>query len=316
MAYLDIDNLYKNGDILMFKECYALEKIHGTSAHISFKRKRQMVVGNYDIVDGIPTPRIISEEDWQKTWPDDIEIDFFSGGEKHTNFVGLFDASKLEEVFRMMCVEDMVIYGEAYGGKCRGMSDTYGKSLKFIVFDVKIVGWWLDVPNAEDVAKNFGLEFVWYTKTSTELDALNILRDRESEQAIRNGCGSGKKAEGVVLRPLIELRKNNGERIIVKHKRDDFRETRTPRVVGEELRVLTEANKIADEWVTEMRLDHILGKMKDPSLDKMGEIIKAMVEDVVREGDKEIVDTKDVRKAIGRKAAEMAKRRFTWMHAK
>jgi len=36
MAYLDIDNLYKEQRILMFKECYAMEKIHGTSAHLSY----------------------------------------------------------------------------------------------------------------------------------------------------------------------------------------------------------------------------------------------------------------------------------------
>ena len=34
MAYMHIDNLYKAQEILAFKECYALEKIHGTSAHI------------------------------------------------------------------------------------------------------------------------------------------------------------------------------------------------------------------------------------------------------------------------------------------
>ena len=34
MAYQHIDNLYKNQDILKFKECYALEKIHGTSASV------------------------------------------------------------------------------------------------------------------------------------------------------------------------------------------------------------------------------------------------------------------------------------------
>jgi hypothetical protein len=30
MGYLHIDNLYKSQDILLFKRCYALEKIHGT----------------------------------------------------------------------------------------------------------------------------------------------------------------------------------------------------------------------------------------------------------------------------------------------
>lgn len=37
MGYLHIENLYKNQDIMMFKECYALEKIHGTGAHVKWK---------------------------------------------------------------------------------------------------------------------------------------------------------------------------------------------------------------------------------------------------------------------------------------
>ncbi len=34
MGYLHIDNLYKNQTIRLFRECYALEKVHGTSAHV------------------------------------------------------------------------------------------------------------------------------------------------------------------------------------------------------------------------------------------------------------------------------------------
>ena len=36
MGYMHIDNLYKNQDVLMFREAYALEKIHGTSAHVAY----------------------------------------------------------------------------------------------------------------------------------------------------------------------------------------------------------------------------------------------------------------------------------------
>ncbi len=36
MSYLHIDNLYRSQDILLFRECYALEKIHGTSAHVAY----------------------------------------------------------------------------------------------------------------------------------------------------------------------------------------------------------------------------------------------------------------------------------------
>ena len=35
MGYRHIDNLYKNQDILLFRECFALEKIHGTSANVA-----------------------------------------------------------------------------------------------------------------------------------------------------------------------------------------------------------------------------------------------------------------------------------------
>ena len=62
--------------ILLFKEAYSLEKIHGTSAHASFKRTRQVP---HCLVDGIPQPSVSAgtEEEWQKLYPDKIEINFF-----------------------------------------------------------------------------------------------------------------------------------------------------------------------------------------------------------------------------------------------
>ena len=202
MGYLHIDNLYKQQIILMFKECYALEKIHGTSAHVKWVAKSQ-------------------------------EVKFFSGGETHQRFVDLFNISELKQKFSEIFVtSDVTIYGEAYGGKQQGMSSTYGKDLKFIGFDVKVGDLWLDVPNAEDVCNKMNIEFVDYVKVSTDIDALNHERDKDSTQAIRNGCGVGKLREGVVLRPLIEMTLNNGSRIITKHKRDEFKETKTARVVS------------------------------------------------------------------------------------
>ncbi len=37
MGYRKIPNLYKDADILLFKDCFASEKVHGTSAHVSWK---------------------------------------------------------------------------------------------------------------------------------------------------------------------------------------------------------------------------------------------------------------------------------------
>lgn len=276
MGYLHISNAYKELWMLQtFKEFYAMEKIHGTSAHIKFK---------------------------------DGNITFFSGGAKHDQFVQLFDAVALRQKFEALGQTDVTIYGEAYGGNMQGMSATYGKSLKFIVFDVAINELWLTVPKAEKVALDLGLEFVAYKVIPATVEALNAERDADSVQAVRNGCGTGHMREGIVVRPLEEMTTNNEHRVIAKHKRDEFKETATKRELDPaKLEVLNKAQDIADEWVTPNRLQHVLDKLKPITLNGFGMpdtplVIKAMIEDVQREADKEVVWSKDVEKAVGTKA--------------
>jgi len=283
MGYLKIDNLYRNNTIMAFRECYALEKVHGTSAHIQ----------------------------WSKG-----KVTFFSGGETHERFVALFDETSLAEKFKEQGHPEEVvvrIHGEAYGGKQQGMSKTYGKDLHFIVFDVRIGDVWLDVPKAEEYCQLFGLEFVPYAKVPTTEEALNAERDRDSEVAIRRDMGRGHLREGVVLRPPFEVRLNNGSRIISKHKRDEFRETASPRPVldPEKQKVLDDAEAIANEWVVPMRLQHVLGKLETGgnSLDMrdVPNLIIAMVQDIYTEGKGEIVESRDVARAIGNKAVQLFK---------
>ncbi len=260
-----------------------MEKIHGTSSHISWKFEEK-------------------------------KIHFFSGGESHVNFVKLFEEQFLKDKFAEVFPDaDAIIFGEAYGGKQQGMSATYGKELKFVAFDVKVNKLWLTVPSAESVCQEFNIEFVDYVKVSTDLEAINAERDKDSVQAIRNGMGEGKMREGVVLRPLQEFTMNNGDRVICKHKRDEFKETKNPREVNpDELKVLEEANEIADEWVTEMRLVHVLQKLpQDIGLAQMKMVIDAMVEDVYREAKGEIVESKLVTKTIGTKTAQLFKKKVT-----
>jgi hypothetical protein len=279
MGYLHIDNLYKNQDILLFRECYALEKIHGTSAHVSFK---------------------------------DGALRFFSGGEKYENFVKLFDAAKLTEAFKALGHPEVIVFGEAYGGKQQGMAHRYGKQLKFVVFDVKIGNCWLDVPNAQQVAERLGLEFVHWKRVSTDLAVLDAERDAPSVQARRNGVEGDQPREGIVLRPIHEFYDKRGNRVIAKHKRVEERETKTPRKVDDpsKLKVLKDAQAIADEWVTPMRLEHVLDKLGEVDLCDMRKVIAAMIEDVVREGRGEIVDSKEARKAIGAATAKLFKKRI------
>jgi hypothetical protein len=199
------------------------------------------------------------------------------------------------------------------------MSDVYGKELKFVAFDVSFSNdpsktYFMDVPEAEKFVNHvFGLEFVWYTECDNNLDNLNKYRDQESKQAVRNLVGNDLETEGIVVRPLYESNDKFGERWIVKHKRAKFRETARVREVNpDKLEVIASANEFASEYVTDMRLAHVLDKLPQPhDITITGKVVTAMIEDVKREMiDGETEWTKDVEKAIGRKAAEIYKLRF------
>jgi len=285
MAYLHhIENLYKPSGqaILLFKECYALEKIHGTNTKITFNAETG-------------------------------ELKFFSGGEKHARFLTLFNQEELKAKFVAMGLPPdriITVYGEAAGGSQQAMSHTYGPNLFFIAFDVEIGENWQDVPNAEQICNNLGIEFIPYRKIRAELAEMDAERDRPSEVAIRKGVVNPGPREGVVLRPLIEVKFNNGSRVICKHKQEWARETATPRKVEinpEKENALIEGQAIADEYVTYTRLEHILDKIPDHHMEKMRDIISAMQEDVLREASGEIVVSEMAKKAIGKKTVEQYK---------
>lgn len=269
-----------------FKEVFCLEKIHGTSSHISL---------NKDLSTGI------------------VDIKFFAGGVGYDEFVVLFDKDNLIKVFdELYDGQKLTIYGEAYGGKCQKMSDTYGKELRFVAFEVKIGESWLDVPNAEQVVKRFGLEFVHYVKIPTDLDLINREMTRDSVQAIRNGMGEGHPSEGIVIRPTIECVNNNGTRIIAKHKKPEFSETRRVRNLDEkdlaQYQKIKESEEIANDWVTEMRLNHVADSIqKEVCVENIKFFIPGMIEDVKRESEGEVEWSKSIEKSIGQKTAIMIK---------
>jgi len=276
----------------MFKEVYAMEKIHGTSTWITFKFGRKMA--------------------------------FHSGGENYENFKALFDETLLETNLSKIASENnwvsIKIHGEAYGGKQQRMSKTYGTKLKFIVFDIfvtstdkQIPAKYLDVPDAEKLALELGLEFVSYVKGSNTPVWIEEQSAVESIQAIRNGAGSGKLREGVVVRPITEALFPDSKRAIAKHKNAEFWEITTRRPLGERAKVIAETNQIVDEWVTENRVNHVIDRVlqskekKELEISDIKNFLELMVEDVKRESEGEVVWADAVTKGIRRKAGKMFK---------
>jgi hypothetical protein len=292
MAYLNIDNYYKNSTkINMFRSVYAMEKIDGTSCHVKW---------------------------------DGEKLIFFSGCINHPAFCALFDYEALKAKFieEYGALGEITIFGEGYGGKVQKGAWRYGEPIKFIAFDIKVGDNWLDVPSAERVCQKLGIEFVSYIEVENTIENLDRERDAPSIQAIRNGMGNDKPREGIVIRPLIEMRTSAENRVISKHKRVVERETKTPREPGEQV-MLENAKAIAEEWVTPIRLEHVLSKMNSEGLvlavENMREIIKRMNEDIMREGKGEISEDENLQgkiySAIGTKTATLFKKRLSLIAA-
>jgi len=289
MGYMHIDNLYRPSAqrVLAFREVYALEKIHGTSANVSWR---------------------------------DGAARFHSGGETHDRFVALFDVPRLATVAAERYGDaHVIVYGEAYGGKQQQMSQTYGTELRFVAFDVRIGACWLDVPMAHEVVDNLGLEFVDYSLVPATLEALDAERDRPSTQAKRNGVDGDRIREGIVIRPPFEVTLNNGLRVVAKHKRAEFAERGRPKVELDPAKreMLAAADAIAAEWVTPMRLEHVIDQLLSARDDKVldvrdtGELIRLMISDVEREAAEEALWSKAASRACGKATARLLKRRLS-----
>jgi len=284
MGYKKIENLYKNQTILGFKECFAMEKVHGTSAHISYTAETE-------------------------------KITYYSGGSSHMLFIELFNHEELLAKFKEKMHDKVIIYGEAYGGKCQGMSKYYGKNLQFVAFEVKVGDIWLRVPSAKDYCLFLNIPFMPYEQIPCTIEAIDKERDRDSVIGKLRTGKDGIIREGVVLRPISEFihQGDKGGVIRVKHKRDEFKETtRTRKVIDPEQQlVLTKANDIAEEWVTEMRLVHVLDKLPnvvDMTSTKL--VMDAMIEDILIEAKDEIVESKEANKAICNRTARLLKQYF------
>lgn len=287
MGYLHINNLYKDQTVLAFRQVYAMEKIHGTSASL--------------------------------TWLKD-QIHLHSGGEKHDRFATLFDlpslTAKFLEKFSNEPDLQVTIYGEAYGGKQQGMSQTYGKDLKFVAFDVKVGDQWLSVPKAAAFVGELGLEFVDFNIINATIDEIDAQRDLPSSQARRNGIDEERIREGIVLRPPFECTLNNGNRVIAKHKRVEFSERGSPNLetLDPTRRVILEqAEAIAQEWVTPMRLEHVLDKIKatqngkDLEIWQIPMVTSRMFDDVFREAEGEAINITPAKKEITRRTVTLFK---------
>ena len=129
----------------------------------------------------------------------------------------LFTNEKMADAFDC---GDVCLYGEGYGEKIQngGGYMATGRGTEFALFDVKIGGIWLERPNVFDVAEKLGLSIVQTIFSGALVDAVEITKKGFTS------CFGNKQAEGMVLRPSVELFNRRGERVITKIKTKDFKQ--------------------------------------------------------------------------------------------
>lgn len=127
----------------------------------------------------------------------------------------LFTVEKLDEVFD----DDVCLYGEGYGGKIQKGSKYKADGQDFVLFDIKAGTFWLERENLEDVAKKLECDIIPEFYPEDKLSLMDLV------QLTKNGFDSNWgefPAEGLVVKPKIEMTNRWGERIITKLKIKDF----------------------------------------------------------------------------------------------
>lgn len=117
--------------------------------------------------------------------------------------------------FRDDFSEGVCLYGEGYGpkiqkgGKYRGDQD-------FVLFDIKVGSWWLKREDVEFIGKECGLDVVPIVGHGKLYDAIQLTKN-----GMKSTWGDF-TMEGLICKPIVELKSRNGHRIITKIKHKDF----------------------------------------------------------------------------------------------
>ncbi len=127
---------------------------------------------------------------------------------------GLFPIEKFKELYPDT---PMILYGEGYGARIqKGGGDYISDGVSFILFDVMINDNWLDRENVEDISNQLGIDIVPTVGRGDLMFAIDM-----AKEGLRSHMSS-QMAEGLVMRPTVELNDRMGHRIIAKIKHKDF----------------------------------------------------------------------------------------------
>ena len=152
---------------------------------------------------------------------DDLNMRF--GGRTDNAQLPTFLYDKLGDTFNEAMLSrkfgdaSVVLFGEGHGAKIqKGGGNYIPDGVGFVLFDVYI-GEWLRRDDVEDIAKELGVDVVPIIGVGTLEAAVDL-----AVGGITSTWGDF-PAEGLVMRPRVELCNKSGKRIISKIKTKDFK---------------------------------------------------------------------------------------------
>ena len=248
--YSSIENLYKNGDILL-GEVVVTEKLHGTNCRFGW-------------IDD--TFYIGSRNNTILTWKED-GTEIYNKENDGYNFCDwLRGAVSFVDLPR-----DTLFYGEFFGsGVQKGMKYFDVIKRHFAVFDVKQGEDYLDYDDAVKIVTDNKLDFVPLVfRGKLNLDGAKELIDVSSTWALAHNTDC--IAEGVVIKPIKETRDFRDNRVIVKLKGEKWSEVaKAPKMPKErskfyedgkayctKARVINTIDKLRQEVNEELEMLHV-----------------------------------------------------------
>lgn len=158
---------------------------------------------------------------WQPKENGEYELRF--GGRTDNAQVPTFLLNKLQDLFvefdwAGQFPEGVILYGEGYGAKIqKGGGNYIAGGVDFALFDVRVGEWWLRRDDVEGIADALGIRCVPIIGEGVLGEAIDLVR-----RGVQSTYGAF-SMEGLVVKPKVDLFARNGQRLIGKIKREDFK---------------------------------------------------------------------------------------------
>ncbi len=207
--------------------------------------------------------------------------------------------------------QQVSIYGELYGNTIQKRID-YGVDIQFIGFDISVDGMLISPLETERVLNLMQIPVVSTLEVTDKLDKA-LEYNNKFKSKIYPDANDTNITEGIVIKPVEPLYLPNGSRVIIKSKNEKFSEKKKKNNNKQQ----NPFNALAEQYITENRVNSVLSKFGYAKPEDFGTIIKLLsedaIEDMISDGDipgnyNNTSEYKLIRKAVSSKAAEFLRK--------